>query len=119
MEVFYGCFDDRVLEDMKIEIRDPWIFISFDKRGTILATYVLCYKAIWNLAGPFYYKFYLNDEKFSYKELDLIDYVNVEKIISNFVKNHKNKIKQKNNYKIEIIDSLCLDYLRQIKIILL
>lgn len=118
MEVFYDCFDDQKLEDVKIEIRDPWVIISFDKKDSILATYVLGYKAIWNLAGPDAYKFYLNDKEFSHEELDLITNVKVEKVISSFIINHKNNIKEKNNYKIEIIDNSCLDYLRQIKIFL-
>jgi hypothetical protein len=46
MEVFYDCFDDQKLEDVKIEIRDPWVIIFFDKKDSILATYVLGYKAI-------------------------------------------------------------------------
>ena len=118
MEVFYECQDDQFLEDIKIEIRDPWVVISFDKKDTILATYVLCYKAIWNLCGPSFYRFYLNDKEFSHKELDFPESFENEKLISRFIKSNKNNLKEKNTYKIEIIDNINLNYLRHIKILL-
>ena len=118
MEVFYECLDDQFLEDIKIEIRDPWVVISFDKKDTILATYVLCFKAIWNLCGPYDYKFYLNDKEFSHEELDSPESLIGEKLISRFIKSNKNNLKEKNTYKIEIIDNINLNYLRHIKVFL-
>jgi len=118
MEVFYECLDDQFLEDIKIEIRDPWVVISFDKKDTILATYVLCYKAIWNLCGPYDYKFYLNDKEFSYKEFDCSESCIGVKLISRFIISNKNNLKEKNTYKIEIIDNINLNYLRHIKVFL-
>jgi len=46
IDVFYECPDAQFLEDVRIEIKYPWVVISFDKKDTILATYVLCYKSI-------------------------------------------------------------------------
>jgi hypothetical protein len=92
--------------------------ISFDKKDTILATYVLGFKAIWNLAGPSDYRFFLNDKEFLHEELDSPEDLAPEKLISIFIKNNKNNIKEKNTYKIEILDNSNLPYLRQLKVFL-
>jgi hypothetical protein len=62
--VFYKCFNDQFLEDVKIGIKYFWVLISFDKKDTILPTHVLGFKAILNFAGPSDYRFFLNDKEF-------------------------------------------------------
>jgi len=111
MEVFYECGDDQEFEGVKFLIRKAYMIIEFKSQDTILALYVLCFKAIWGFSNPKHFKLFLNDIEFSAEDLDSESESPEEEIERFIVKNELN-IKDINTIKIEIIKDINIEYCR-------